>query len=66
MDNEEKLRERLAELTARHRDLDQEIARLIGAPPFDQLEIQRLKKQKLALKDMISRVEAMILPDIIA
>ncbi len=66
MDNEAKLRERLAVLKARHRDLDEEIARLTASPRFDQLEIQRLKKKKLVLKDMISRVKAMILPDIIA
>lgn len=66
MDYEAKLRERLAVLTARHRDLDEEIARLTASPPFDQLKIQRLKKKKLALKDMISRIGALILPDIIA
>ncbi len=66
MNQDAKLSERLAELTTRHRELDAEIANLTNNPPFDQLEIQRLKKEKLVLKDMISQVEAMIVHDIIA
>jgi hypothetical protein len=60
------LRRRLAELQAEHRDLDDVIARLTHQPVVDQLQIQRLKKRKLALKDEIQRVETMLLPDIIA
>lgn len=63
---EEDLERKLDDLRSRHRDLDEKIARLIGRPPFDQLEIQRFKKEKLAIKDQISRIEASILPDIIA
>lgn len=60
------LRRRLAELQAEHRDLDDVIARLTHQSVVDQLQIQRLKKRKLALKDEIQRVETLLLPDIIA
>ena len=46
--------------------LDGKIARLADARPFNQLEIQRLKKRKLALKDRIIKIENDLLPDIIA
>lgn len=57
---------RLAELRAAHRALDERIDRLLGEGYANQLEIQRLKKQKLALKDRIVRLESDRLPDIIA
>lgn len=57
---------RLATLQTEHRDLDDVINRMVDNPPFDQLQLQRLKKRKLVLKDQITRLEAMILPDIIA
>lgn len=60
------LRRRLAELLVEHRDLDDVIARLASQLPVDQLQLQRLKKRKLALKDEIQRLETMLLPDIIA
>ena len=60
------LRKKLSELKAEHRQLDDEIAVLSEDRPFDQLEIQRLKKRKLALKDEILQVENRLLPDIIA
>lgn len=53
-------------LQSEHRDLDDVIARISDAAPFDQLQIQRLKKRKLVLKDEISRLEDILLPDIIA
>lgn len=62
----EALRARLAVLTIEHRDLDDVIARLAERAPFDQLQLQRLKKRKLALKDQISKIESELLPDIIA
>jgi len=62
----EELRRRLEEMKEEHRDLDDVIARVTEEAPFDQLRIQRLKKRKLVLKDMISRVESRLLPDIIA
>ena len=62
----EQLRQQLAELRSEHRDLDDVIARVTDSGPFDQLQIQRLKKRKLMLKDEISKLESRLLPDIIA
>ena len=62
----EALKVRLADLKTEHRDLDEVIARITEQRPFDQLQIQRLKKRKLMLKDQISRIESELLPDIIA
>lgn len=56
----------LAELKAAHRALDNQIDQLIRDGFMDQLQLQRLKKQKLSLKDRIVRLEDEILPDIIA
>ena len=63
---EEMLRIRLEVLRREHRDLDEAIRalELIGRP--DQLTLRRLKKQKLALKDQIVRIEDQLIPDIIA
>ncbi len=58
--------QKLAELQSEHRDLDDVIARITGDGPFDQLQVQRLKKRKLLLKDQISQLESELLPDIIA
>jgi hypothetical protein len=66
MDEREELRQRLVELTAEHRELDAAIAALTHTPPFDQLQAQRLKRRKLALKDTIRKIEDMLTPDIIA
>jgi hypothetical protein len=60
------LRRRLVELKTEHRDLDDVIARLSEGQPFDQIQLQRLKKRKLHLKDLISQIENQLLPDIIA
>ena len=56
----------LEELQTEHRDLDDVIARMTDDGPFNQLQVQRLKKRKLLLKDKIGQLEDMILPDIIA
>jgi len=61
---EVELRARLAELTQEHRDLDAAIEALRGTP--DQLQLTRLKKRKLQLKDQIAKIHAQLLPDIIA
>ena len=66
MDEKEELRRQLEELRIEHRDLDDVIARLTEKAPFDQLQLQRLKKRKLGLKDAISRLEDELNPDIIA
>ncbi len=57
---------RLAELRAAHRALDERIEELVRDGYRNQLELQRLKKQKLALRDQIVRLESDRLPDIIA
>ena len=59
-------RRKLEELRQEHRDLDEIIERLNDDPRHDQLQVQRLKKRKLGLKDQILRLESMLLPDIIA
>ena len=56
---------RLHELRSEHRDLDTVIARLDGSV-VDQLQLQRLKKRKLKLKDEIAWLESRLVPDIIA
>ncbi len=66
MQDLEEMKRRLADLKTEHRDLDDAIARLLDKAPFDQLQLQRLKKRKLMLKDQISRLESRLLPDIIA
>ncbi|HZK89918.1 MAG TPA: YdcH family protein [Stellaceae bacterium] len=62
----EALKAKLAVLATEHRDLDDVISRIVERMPFDQLQLQRLKKRKLALKDQISKIESELLPDIIA
>jgi hypothetical protein len=63
---EETLRAKLAGLMQEHRDLDAAIAAMAEQGVQDQLQITRLKKRKLQLKDQITRVEDALLPDIIA
>ena len=60
------LKARLQVLESEHRDLDDVIERLSEDKPFDQLQLQRLKKRKLVLKDEMALVRSRILPDIIA
>ena len=60
------MRVKLEELRSEHRDLDDVIQRLLETSPFNQLQIQRLKKRKLALKDQMMKLESKLLPDIIA
>ncbi|MBB5694793.1 YdcH family protein [Muricoccus pecuniae] len=56
---------RLHELRSEHRDLDTVIARIEDSR-YDQLQLQRLKKRKLKLKDEIAWLESQLVPDIIA
>jgi hypothetical protein len=62
----EVIKAKLEALRIEHRDLDDVIDRLIEKPPFDQLQLQRLKKRKLGLKDQITKLESRLIPDIIA
>lgn len=64
--DEREIRELLVKLRLEHRDLDSEIATLEGSATVDQLQITRLKKRKLKLKDQISSLEDRLFPDIIA
>ena len=64
--NDDDPRELLALLKAEHRRLDQEIELLRMAGNCDQLELARMKKKKLALKDEIQLISDRIIPDIIA
>jgi hypothetical protein len=57
---------RLEQLRSEHRDLDDAIARISESAPFDTLQVQRLKKRKLVLKDLIIKLESQLVPDIIA
>lgn len=65
-DNQADLLAELARLKEEHRDLDSAIDALERNVVSDQLQIQRLKKRKLTLRDRISYVEDQITPDIIA
>ena len=57
---------RLHELEMEHHDLDDIIRRLSADPAQDQLQLRRLKKRKLVLKDQIQKLRARLIPDIIA
>lgn len=63
---DEMLRIRLEVLRCEHRDLDEAIRALETSVLPDQLMLRRLKKQKLALKDQIVKLEDQLIPDIIA
>ncbi len=59
-----RITQRLTELRTEHRDLDAAIARLSEGTPGDQLQLTRLKKRKLMLKDAIARLESRLIPDL--
>ena len=60
------IRQRLQALEVEHHDLDDVIDRLVEDPAQDRLQLQRLKKRKLMLKDQIQRLRTRLIPDIIA
>lgn len=60
------IRARLVELRQQHQDLDAAVAALEGQPLPNQLQIARFKKQKLILRDQITKLENRLTPDIIA
>ena len=64
--NEADLRAQLGRLRQEHRDLDAAISALQDAPGSDVLQVQRLKKRKLWLRDRIAFIEDQLTPDIIA
>ena len=63
-DRQQQVRGRLADLVTAHRDLDDAIARLADASYVDELQMRRLKKQKLFLKDAIARLQSSLIPDL--
>ncbi|HYQ91413.1 MAG TPA: DUF465 domain-containing protein [Candidatus Competibacteraceae bacterium] len=60
----EDYRTKLNELRLEHRDLDDVIGRLSEDPHVDQLQLRRMKKRKLYLKDLITRLESKLIPNI--
>jgi hypothetical protein len=66
MDPEEqrKTRERIIQLKLEHHDLDVAIMRLAGDPTSNELQVSRMKKRKLQLKDYIARLESRLIPDL--
>ncbi len=66
MNEKEVLSKQLEELRGQHRELDEVIARLSEEAASNPIELQRLKKRKLMLKDQITAIEDELLPDIIA
>jgi hypothetical protein len=65
-EDEAAIRARLADLRQQHADLDAAVAALETNPAADQIQLARLKKRKLALRDLIVKLEDMLMPDIIA
>jgi hypothetical protein len=63
-DDTSELRQLLGELREEHRDLDLAINRIAMDPWQDQLQLRRLKKRKLKLKDWIARLESKLIPDL--
>jgi len=63
-ESETDIANRIAELRIQHRDLDDAIARMAEAPFVDQLQLRRLKKRKLRLKDEIAWWESRLIPDL--
>lgn len=64
--NEQELKKRLENLRVEHRDLDAAIGALASTGAGDQLQIARLKKRKLAIRDQMAIIEDYLVPDIIA
>ncbi|UIJ47067.1 DUF465 domain-containing protein [Sphingomonas cannabina] len=64
--DEAEIRRRIELLRVEHRDLDDAIAALAASPAPDQLQIARLKRRKLRLRDEIALLEDQLIPDIIA
>ncbi|MBX9697363.1 MAG: DUF465 domain-containing protein [Alphaproteobacteria bacterium] len=66
MDQQDIMKKQLEKLFKEHRDLDDAIRKMMREAIVDQLAIKRLKKRKLLLKDQITKLKSILLPDIIA
>ena len=64
MDETAEISRQLVELRIEHRDLDTIIERLAADPTCDELQLRRMKKRKLRLKDMIAYLENKLIPDL--
>jgi hypothetical protein len=64
MDSAEEIKRRIGELNLEHRDLDRAIEALEQNPLYDELQLKRLKKRKLMLKDQIFMLQRQLVPDI--
>jgi hypothetical protein len=63
-EEEDSIKQRLIELRIEHRDLDQVITTMNQQLYVDQLLLRRMKKRKLFLKDMITKLESLLIPDL--
>jgi hypothetical protein len=64
LESAEEIKRRISELNLEHRDLDRAIEALENNPLHDELQLKRLKKRKLMLKDQITRLESQLIPDL--
>ena len=64
LDSTEEIKRRISELNLEHRDLDRAIEALEDNPLSDELQLKRLKKRKLMLKDQIFMLQRQLVPDI--
>ena len=63
-DEIQELKERLYQLQLEHRDMDELIQRLYAEAYVDQLQVSRLKRRKLQIKDAVTRLESQLIPDL--
>jgi hypothetical protein len=63
-DSNEEIKKRVIELQVEHRDLDEAIARLAAVGGSDELQLRRLKKRKLLIKDTMTQLQMRLVPDI--
>ena len=66
LDELQQLRQELMQIKQDHRELDLRIEQMVASLDANQLEVSRLKKKKLLLKDRISRLESNLIPDLLA
>ena len=60
----QEIRQRIGELILAHRELDDAIAQNVGLPSADELQLKRMKRRKLMLKDSISRLQSSLIRDL--